>query len=290
MSSYIPPASLFRFGVFELDACRGELRKYGLKIRIGKQALKLLLLLLQSPGQMVSRDALSHDLLPRGNFGDVERTLNKAICQLRQVLGDSASSPRYIETLANQGYRFIPLPENSDQHPAHMRRPRRLDSIAVLPLASEAIEPELGFIAGQVVCQLINKVSSTPRVRVLAYNMVKHYNHDQGDPQNQGRKLGVQGVVTGEILRHEQNLIVELELIDVADGAHLWGMQITEPWPEAANKAGHIAEQIACELQPILEHGRRPLQLSSPRTDSFSKTPRDTVSQVPSIMGRKLIA
>jgi DNA-binding winged helix-turn-helix (wHTH) protein len=289
MNSYIPPASLFRFGVFEFDPRRGELRKYGLKIRIGQQALKLLLLLLQSPGQLVTREELGRGLLPRGNFGDVERNLNKAICQLRQVLGDSASSPRYIETLANQGYRFIPLPESGDPHPAHTCKRRRLNSIAVLPLASEAVEPELGFVGGQVVSRLINKLSGTSRVRVLAYSTVKHYANAKGDPQTIGRNLGVQGVVAGEILCHDQNLIMDLELVDVADGAQLWGMQIARPWAEAANNAEHIAEQIACELQPILMRDRKPLQ-NSPKAEGSSKTPRDAFSQIASIVPRKLIA
>jgi DNA-binding winged helix-turn-helix (wHTH) protein len=290
MNPHVSPATVFRFGVFELDARRGELRKYGLKIRIGQQALKLLLALLQSPGQLVSREELGEQLLPAVNFTDFEHSLNKAICQLRQALGDSASSPRYIETIANQGYRFIPLPENESQPPAHAHRRRRFKFIAVLPLAAkELVEPEVGFFASQLVCQLINKLSSTPRLRVLAYNKVKQHADAHADPQSIGRDLGVQGVVAAEILRHDENVTIELELIDVGDGAQFWGMQLAQPWPEAASNAGQIVDQIVCELQPILALGRNPVQTDPAKQDAPPKTLRDAFLQMARSMPHKTV-
>jgi DNA-binding winged helix-turn-helix (wHTH) protein len=268
MSSRVPPPSIFKFGMFELDVRTGELRKYGLRIRIARPALKVLVKLLQRPGKLFTREELGGELIPSGSCGDLDCSLNKAIYQLRRALGDSASSPRYIETFATQGYRFIPLAENGDQHPAHMRRPPRLNSIAVLPLASEAVEPELGFVGGQVVFRLINKLSSTPRVRVLAYSTVKHYSRKESDPQTIGRNLGVQGVLMGEILRHDENAIFELELIATTDGAHVWGLYIEERWPVASSGGtDRIVEQIVRELQPILAHSRKPVGLDRSKPD-----------------------
>ncbi len=96
-----------RFGVFELDTVSGELRKHGVRVRLQDQPLKLLLCLLESPGEVCTRDALIHRIWPEGTFVDYDRGLNSAATRLRQVIGDSADAPRYIETVGRKGYRFI---------------------------------------------------------------------------------------------------------------------------------------------------------------------------------------
>lgn len=96
-----------RFGVFELDPSSGELRKHGVRVRLQDQPLKLLLSLLERPGEVYTREELIRRTWPEGTFVDYERGLNVAITRLRQVLGDSADSPRYIETVGRKGYRFI---------------------------------------------------------------------------------------------------------------------------------------------------------------------------------------
>src|SRR5215472_16711612 len=96
-----------RFGVFELDRVSGELRKHGVRVRLQDQPLRLLLCLIASPGEVCTREDLIRNIWPEGTFVDYERGLNVAITRLRQVLGDSADVPRYIETLGRKGYRFI---------------------------------------------------------------------------------------------------------------------------------------------------------------------------------------
>ena len=96
-----------RFGVFEVDLHTGELRKQGLKVRLRDQPFQILLLLLAHPGEVVSRDELQKQLWPADTFVDFDRGLNKAVNHLRDALGDSAESPRFIETLPKRGYRFI---------------------------------------------------------------------------------------------------------------------------------------------------------------------------------------
>lgn len=96
-----------RFGVFEVDLHTGELRKQGLKIKLRDQPFQILLLLLAHPGEVISRDELQKQLWPANTFVDFERGLNKAVNHLRDALGDSAESPRFIETLPKRGYRFI---------------------------------------------------------------------------------------------------------------------------------------------------------------------------------------
>lgn len=96
-----------RFGVFELDIRSGELRKSGAKIRLQEQPLQILTLLLERPGEIVTRDEICKKLWPDGTFVDFERSVNAAIVRLREALDDSADNPRFVETIPRRGYRFI---------------------------------------------------------------------------------------------------------------------------------------------------------------------------------------
>ena len=96
-----------RFGLFELDLSAGELRKGGVKLRLQEQPFQVLALLLERAGNVVTREELQQKLWPSDTFVDFDHSLNTAINKVREALGDSASSPRYVETLARRGYRFI---------------------------------------------------------------------------------------------------------------------------------------------------------------------------------------
>ena len=98
---------LIRFGVFEVDLESGELSKSGHKVRIEEQPFHVLSILLEKPGQLVTRKELQQRLWPQDTFVDFEHSLNVDIQRLRHVLGDSAEKPRFIETLLRRGYRFI---------------------------------------------------------------------------------------------------------------------------------------------------------------------------------------
>ena len=103
-----------RFGIFELDLAAGELRKNGVKLRLQEQPFQVLAVLLEHAGEVVSREDLRQKLWAEQTFVDFDHGLNTAVNKLREVLGDSASSPRYVETLARRGYRFIaPVKEHS---------------------------------------------------------------------------------------------------------------------------------------------------------------------------------
>src|SRR5271170_2271747 len=95
------------FGVFELDLRAGELRKYGLKVRLQEQPFQILAMLVEHPGEVVTREELQRNLWPADTFVDFDHGLNKAINKIREALGDSAESPRFIETVTRRGYRFL---------------------------------------------------------------------------------------------------------------------------------------------------------------------------------------
>jgi TolB-like protein/DNA-binding winged helix-turn-helix (wHTH) protein/Flp pilus assembly protein TadD len=103
----LTPNSVLRFGTYEVSFQSGEVRKAGLRIRVQQQPLKLLEILLEHPGKVITREELRRRVWPDESFGDFDQALNIAIGKVRSALGDSAENPRFIETLPKRGYRFI---------------------------------------------------------------------------------------------------------------------------------------------------------------------------------------
>jgi Tol biopolymer transport system component/DNA-binding winged helix-turn-helix (wHTH) protein len=101
------PSGIMRFGVFELDPRSGELRRSGYRIKIQEQPFKVLMTLLEHPGEVVTREELQRLIWPDESFGDFDHALSVAVGKLRTALNDSAEAPRFIETLSRRGYRFI---------------------------------------------------------------------------------------------------------------------------------------------------------------------------------------
>jgi cholera toxin transcriptional activator len=134
----VTPSKVARFGVFELDLSAGELRKSGVKLRLQGQPFQVLALLLERAGDVVTRDELQQKLWPSDTFVDFDHSLNTAINKVREALGDSASSPRYVETLARRGYRFIaPVHSNA---PVNLANPAPEKPPEASPVA---MHPEL---------------------------------------------------------------------------------------------------------------------------------------------------
>src|SRR5215475_14801789 len=98
---------VLRFGTYEVDPHAGELRKSGIRIKVQQQPLKLLEILLEHPGDVVTREELRARIWPEASFGDFDQAVNIAVAKLRSALGDSAENSRFIETLPKRGYRFI---------------------------------------------------------------------------------------------------------------------------------------------------------------------------------------
>src|SRR5260221_13451712 len=112
MAQSATPRRILRFWSFEVDLASGELRRQGLKISLQDQPFRLLALLLERAGEVVTREELRDKLWPADTFVDFDHSLNTAVRKLREALGDSAETPRYVETLARRGYRFVaPLAE-----------------------------------------------------------------------------------------------------------------------------------------------------------------------------------
>jgi DNA-binding winged helix-turn-helix (wHTH) protein len=124
-SSHSPGSQVVGFGVYEADLRSGELRKQGQRVRLPEQPFQVLAILLEHPGELVTRESLKKRLWPDRTFVDFEQGLNAAVKRLREALDDSAETPRLIETLPRRGYRFIG---------SLATKPGRIESLAVLPL------------------------------------------------------------------------------------------------------------------------------------------------------------
>jgi DNA-binding winged helix-turn-helix (wHTH) protein len=107
MGSRSKADDVVRFGIFELDLLTGELRKSGVRVRLQEQPFRILALLVERPGDLVTREELKSRIWPEAVFVDFERGLHRGVNKLRRALGDLADSPRFVETLARRGYRFI---------------------------------------------------------------------------------------------------------------------------------------------------------------------------------------
>src|SRR4029077_7700863 len=136
---------IFRFSTFELDGQAGELRKQGVKIKLQDQPLRVLEMLLVNRGQIVTREELRIALWPGNTFVDFDHGLNKAVNKLREALGDSAESPRFIETLPKRVYRVCQPMTNVIPEA----------SIAVLPFLNLTNDPENELFADGICEEII---------------------------------------------------------------------------------------------------------------------------------------
>src|SRR5215472_7187498 len=103
----MPDSGIYRFGVFELDLRARELKKHGIRIKLQDQPLRILLILVQHPAEVVTREQIQNELWPAGTYVDYENAINSSVRKLREALGDNPSNPRFIETLSRRGYRLL---------------------------------------------------------------------------------------------------------------------------------------------------------------------------------------
>jgi TolB-like protein/DNA-binding winged helix-turn-helix (wHTH) protein/Tfp pilus assembly protein PilF len=181
-----PHQRLIRFADYELDTRAGELRNGKATIRLHKQPLRLLLLLLEHPGKLVRREDLRTALWPDHTFVDFEDSLNHAVQRLREVLGDSAENPRFIETLPRLGYRFIhplagPAPPGRAQPSGRVARHRTvaLAAGAVLALLTLVLGLNLAGLRDRLLTVIpLKRVAGPSRIESLAVLPLENLSRD----------------------------------------------------------------------------------------------------------------
>jgi DNA-binding winged helix-turn-helix (wHTH) protein len=142
---------LYRFGVFEADSLTGELRRQGLRVKLHSQPLQILIMMLERPGELLTREEISRELWPDGTFVDYEHGVNSAVNRIREALGDKANNPRFVETLARRGYRFVAQVE---------RIALQEDRSTAGPMAEISEEP--AAVALDAKARLLDRVLSRP--------------------------------------------------------------------------------------------------------------------------------
>jgi TolB-like protein/DNA-binding winged helix-turn-helix (wHTH) protein/Flp pilus assembly protein TadD len=197
---------VLRFGAFHVDLRSGELRKNGERVKLQEQPFQVLALLLQRPGDVVTRDELRQRLWPSDTFVDFDDGLNTAIKKLRDALGDSAESPRYIETLPRRGYRFIAVVSDPD---AAISQPRAVDAPAAVAPASSAAKP---YSARSVILMLLAILTlagaayrfwpRTPSEKIASI-VVLPLENLSGDPTQDYFAAGMTDALTTELARSE---------------------------------------------------------------------------------------
>ncbi len=212
-----------RFGAFELDVRAGELRKEGLRVKLQEQPFQILALLVEQPGQVVSREELRSRLWPSDTFVDFDHSLNKAINKLREALGDSAEAPSFIETLPRRGYRFKAA---VDGLPSKLRTASApLDSVAVFRFETESCDPGTDYLAIGIPGSVIHALSQVPHFRVISWRSADGEQRQNRDPLAIGRELGVRAVLTGRIWQRASKLRLHVDLLDTENGEEIWGDQ-----------------------------------------------------------------
>ena len=219
-------SQVVRFGVFECDVRSGELRKQGRKIRLEGQPVQILIKLLARPGELIPREELHRELWPADTHVNFEHSLNAAVKRLRQALGDSPSNPRFVETLARRGYRFIaPVTLTNAAISNEAAMPRGIEWLAVLPFENVGADPETEYLSEGLTESVINGLSERPGLRVMARSTVFRYKDTSEDPRVVGRRLNVQAVLLGRVRQRGAAVVVDAELVDVENGWRLWGEQ-----------------------------------------------------------------
>lgn len=240
------------FGEFDADLATGELRRSGVKVKIQDLPFRVLAMLLERRGEIVTRDELRDRLWGSETYVDAEAGLNTAIAKLREALGDRAEAPRFIETLPKRGYRFVGAPaENVTEPPppATRRRgaslalaallaavlavlawqllgPEKRITIGVVLFHNETGDRQFDRLAQQLTDGTVIALAANPRLAVIGNAAVLRTPRIFTDLEKIGAALDADYLVLGQLQRPERELLVRLHFVRVRDQTHLWASEI----------------------------------------------------------------
>jgi adenylate cyclase len=246
MSDVPSGVKTIRFGAFEFDKGPGEIRKAGARLKIQEQPLRVLELLLGKPGQVVTRDELRRELWPGNTLVDFDHGLNRAINKLREALEDSAESPRFIETIAKRGYRFVG--DLSTSIAAG-------DSIVVLPFVNMSADAESEYFADGITEEIINALAQVGDLHVVARSSAFSFRGKHVDPRSVAEQLNVRTVLEGSVRRADNKLRITVQLVNAVDGFQLWSERYDREMKDIFAIQDEIAHSITQRLQVSLERG-----------------------------------
>ena len=278
---------VFRFDAFEVDLGAVELRKAGTRLKLQEQPWQVLVALLERAGQVVTRDELRERLWPTETFVDFDHSLNIAINKVRDALGDEAAKPRFIETVPRRGYRFITPVERIAPRllaPADTRRWLRFDRvvvacasvlvlsaggiawrslttapgrhvIAVLPLRNLNAGPDTEYFSDGLTDEIIYNLSIIDGLEVKSGSSSFVFKGKAVDAREAGRQLGCDLVLEGTLLRGDDRLRLNIQLVRVADDVPVWSQQYDRAMRDIFTVQDEVSRAIVNELR-LKEIGR----------------------------------
>jgi len=293
----ISASGAIHFGVFQVNLHTGELRKNGSRIKLEGQPFQILVLLLEQPGKLVTREELGQKLWAPGTFVDFEHSINAAVKRLRGVLGDSADSPHFIETLPRRGYRFI-YPVEGVPAVAAVRPPARwwlarwvvaslgiavvlgillvgnfgglrgrlppvsvaprIESVAVLPLENLTGDHEQEYLVDGIHDELITQLAQISSLKVISRYSVIQIRQQKGKSLREiARELGVEAVMEGTVQRAGERLHLSVQLIRVRDDRHLWARSYECELRAVSRLPSDVARAMASDLKIRLTPGEQ---------------------------------
>ncbi|PYX61001.1 MAG: hypothetical protein DMG76_00965 [Acidobacteria bacterium] len=229
-----------RFRQFEMDESTGELRKDGIKVRLQEQPLQILQILLEHPGELVAREELRKRVWPTDTFVDFDHGINNAIKRLREALGDTTETPRFIETLPRRGYRFVERVESEEDS---------LQSLAVLPLENLSGDPEQEYFADGLTDSLITQLARVSALRVISRTTAMHYKRIHRPLPEIAGELGVSKIVEGTVQRSGGRVRVCAQLVEASTDTHLWADSFERDLRDVLSLQSELARAIVKEVQ-----------------------------------------
>jgi TolB-like protein/DNA-binding winged helix-turn-helix (wHTH) protein/Tfp pilus assembly protein PilF len=283
--------STVRFDLFEVTP-DGDVRRAGLPVPLQEQPLRILLRLLETPGHLVTREELRQQLWATDTFVDFEHGLNAAIRRLRGALGDSADTPRFIETVPRRGYRFIANIDHEQADPPQDRQPRRwtaafvlggialvvliglpasrrpgpaatMESVAVLPFENLTGDPKQDYFVDGLTEAVASELARSTPARVVSGISSVQYKHVTKPARVIARELGgVAGLIEGTVTHDGDRVRVTVDLIDPKTDVRVW------------------AESYQRDVSDIFALYRDVARAVAPALHTATSVPRRSVSEV----------
>jgi TolB-like protein len=240
---------VIRFGTFEINLHSREVRKHGMRIRLEEKPFQILEMLLEHPGLVVTRRTLRERLWPDTYVG-YEHGLNTAVNKLRDLLGDSARCPRFVETLPRLGYRFIAPVSKLGKTAA----PEAKKMLLVLPFENLGCDSEQEYFVDGLTEEMISQLAQLDpkRLGVIARTSAIQYKATKKSIGEIAAELHVDCVLEGSVRCDGLRLRITGQLIEARDQTHLWSASYDRDLRDVFEVQTDVARQIGKALAPEL--------------------------------------
>jgi TolB-like protein/DNA-binding winged helix-turn-helix (wHTH) protein len=297
MQAPSPPSNTVDFGIFQLDLKARELHKAGVKVKLQEQPFRVLALLVDRAGQVVTREELRQKVWPTDAYVAFDQGLNNAIKKVRDALGDSADSPRFIETLARHGYRFVApvgaVPQRPSEPPVRFglrtfrkhallglagasllaalaywawhgstmraQPPTEKVILAVLPFDNLSRDPDQEYFSDGLTEEMIAQLGklNPERLTVISRGSVAKYRDSRLAANQIGRELRADYLLQGSVRRASDRVRITVQLIQVRDQTDLWAESYDRELKDILTLQDSVSRTIANQIHITLTPGQQ---------------------------------